>query len=81
MTTLVFIRAHYVDGRLVHYPGDEAPPGMFSRETINRALDEGYLAEIDSADRPSLYRLFARFTGCKEQPLTKEQIACHALKE
>jgi hypothetical protein len=73
--TLVFVKAHYVNGRLAHYPGDEVAPNTFSQETINRALDEGYLAECDSADRPSLYHLFYRFTGATpEQPLTKEQL-------
>jgi hypothetical protein len=80
--TLVFIRAHYVSGTLVHYPGDEMPPGMFSQETINRALDEGYLTECDPSDRPSLYRVFHRFSGSKEeQPITKEQMAKHGLAE
>ena len=72
--TLVFIRAYYVNGRLVHYPGDEMPPFMFTQETINRALDEGWLKEYDAADRRSLYRLFAPFSGCKEQEqLTNEE--------
>jgi hypothetical protein len=56
--TIVFVKAHYVSGRLVHYPGDEMPPGTFSQETINRALDEGHLAEVDPAVRPSLYHMF-----------------------
>lgn len=76
--TLIFIRAHYVDGRLVHCPGDECPPNMFTREVINRALDDGYLAECDSAERRSLYRLLHRFSGCKEQeqltPQEKENL-------
>ena len=39
--TLVFVRAHYVDGRLVlSSTARKAPPGMFTQETINRALDE-----------------------------------------
>jgi hypothetical protein len=65
--TLVFIRAHYVGGRLVHRIGDECPPGMFAQETINQALDEGWLKEYDASERPSLYRMFHRFNGCKQE--------------
>ena len=77
--TLVFTRAYYVGGRLVHYPGDEVPPGLFDEATIDSMLDARQLAEYE---RPSLYRLFARFTGAKEQePLTSAQIAAYALEE
>jgi hypothetical protein len=43
--TLVFIKAHYIDGRIVHYFGDEMPPRLFAQEVINRLLDDGVLAE------------------------------------
>ena len=70
--TLVFIRAHYIDGKLAHWPGEEVPPGTFNEETIGRALDEGFLAEY--AERRSLYRLLRSFSGCEEQDqLTNEQ--------
>lgn len=70
--TIVFIRNHYVDGSLVHRVGDECPPNMFSRETVNRALDEGYLAE--RAERRSLFRLLHRFSGAAEkEQLTNEE--------
>jgi hypothetical protein len=63
--TLVFLKAHYVDGSLAHCVGDEFAPGLFTQETIDRALDSGHLAEC--AERRSLYRLLPRFSGCKEQ--------------
>ena len=71
--TLIFIRAHYVNGRLAYRIGDEMPPGLFSQDVINRALDEGWLAQCDADVRRSLYQLFPRFSGSKEQEqLTKE---------
>jgi hypothetical protein len=70
--TLVFIRAHYVNGRLIHYFGDECPPGTFSEENVDRALDECHL--VEAPDRRSLYRLLPHFSGCKEQEqLTNEE--------
>ena len=66
--TLVFIRGHYIDGRLAHYPGEECPPGLFTPETINQALDEGWLKEYDSGERRSLYQLFPHFS---DQPQGK----------
>ena len=65
--TLIFLRGHYTDGSLVHHVGDEVPPGLFSRETINRAIDEGFLGECDSSERRSIWRLLHRFSGCKEK--------------
>lgn len=65
--TLVFIKAHYIDGRIVHYFGDEMPPRLFAQEVINRLLADGVLAEYEESNRPSLYRRFSAFIGCKEQ--------------
>jgi hypothetical protein len=80
MTTLIFIRHGQVGSRHFQF-GEELPPGLLSREVIDKWLDEGWLKEYDAAERPSLYRLFARFTGATpEQPLTKEQIAAFTLQ-
>ena len=65
--TLVFIKAHYIDGRIVHYFGDEIAPRLFAQEVINRLLDDGVLAEYDESNLPSLYRRSSAFSGCKEQ--------------
>lgn len=65
--TLVFIKAHYIDGRIVHYFGDEMPPRLFAQEVINRLLADGVLGEYDESNRLSLYRRFSAFIGCKEQ--------------
>jgi hypothetical protein len=59
--TLVFVRGHYIDGHLSHYPGEEVPPGLIPAEAIPRMLDQGELKECDPAVRPSLYRVFHRF--------------------
>ena len=77
--TLIFTRGYYLNSRLIHHPGDEVPPGLFSKEQVDSMLDARQLAEYD---RPPLYRIFHKFTGCsEEQPLTKEQIARYALEE
>jgi len=78
--TIVFVKARYIDGHLTHSPGEELPPNLFSRELISKALDEGTLRECDPAERPSLYRLFYRFTGCEEEnPLTPGQLTAYTL--
>ena len=59
--TLVFIKAHCIDGRIVHYFGDKMPPRLFAQEVINRLLDDGVLAGPDESNRPSLYRRFSAF--------------------
>jgi hypothetical protein len=69
--TLVFIKAHYIDGSLVHRVGDECPPNTFSTEVINQALDERHLVECP--ERRSLFRLLHRFSGSKEQEKLSEQ--------
>jgi hypothetical protein len=81
MTTLVFMRHGQVGSR--HFQcGEELPPGLLPPEVVAHWLDERWLAECDPTERPSLYRVLHRFSGCKEeQPLTKEQIARYALDE
>ena len=70
--TLVFVRAFYRDGSLVHTIGEEVPPGLFSPDVIDKALDEDFL--IESPQRRSLHRIFHRFTGATpEQPLSNEE--------
>jgi len=79
MTTLVFLGARKINDRLFHH-GDEVPPGLLPPETVNQWLDQKWLAEYDFSERRSLYRLFASFSGCKEQePLTKAELAAYAL--
>ena len=78
--TIVFVKARYIDGHLTHYPGEEVPPGLLPSEIVNQALDKGALREYDPAERPSLYRLFHRFTGCEEEhPLTPGQLTAYTL--
>jgi hypothetical protein len=61
--TIVFVRGHRIGGHLTHYPGEEVPPGFIPAEQISRMLDQGELKEYDPALRPSLYRVFHRFTA------------------
>jgi hypothetical protein len=65
--TLVFIKAPYIDGKLAFRSGDEVPPGLFTKDVIDRALDEGWLAQYDSAVRQSLFALFPRFSGSSKE--------------
>jgi hypothetical protein len=67
--TLVFARHGQIGSRQFLF-GEECPPGMFTPETINQALDEGWLKEYDSSERPSLYRLFHRFSGSEQNQPT-----------
>jgi hypothetical protein len=79
--TLIFIRHGQVGDRQFHF-GDELPPGLVSQEVVDHWLDENWLKAHDSTQRPSLYRLFARFTGATpEQPLTQEQAEKFCLQE
>jgi hypothetical protein len=72
MTTLVFIRHGQVGSRHFQH-GDELPPNLLPRETVDQWLDEKWLAELDSSDRRSLYRLLHRFSGCNEREQLNRQ--------
>jgi hypothetical protein len=65
MTTIVARSHRTIEGKLYHH-GDEIPPGLLSDEAINRMLVNREVDEYNSADRRSLYRLFHRFSDCKE---------------
>jgi hypothetical protein len=65
MTTLVFIRHTQVGNRQFLH-GEELPPGLIPREVIDQWLDQGWLKEYSQAQRESLYRRFAIFSGVKE---------------
>jgi hypothetical protein len=81
MTTLVVIGTHDIAGVRYHH-GEELPPDLLPRETVDQWLDRKWLAEYDSAYRRSLYRLFAPFSGCEEQEqLTKEELTAYALPQ
>ena len=47
--------------------GEELPPNLLPREVVDKWLDERWLAELDSAERRSLYRLLHRFSGAAER--------------
>ena len=54
--TLVLIKAHYIDGRIVHYFGDEMPPRLFAQEVINRLLDM-------ASSLSTMRAIYRRYTG------------------
>ena len=77
MTTFVFVRHTDIGDRQFHH-GDELPDGLLSREVIDQWLDHGRLQGYD--ERRSLYRLFDKFSGCKEtEALTPEELNAYAL--
>ena len=81
MITLVFTRHGQVGSRQFH-SGEELPPNLLPPEVVDHWLDENWLREYDSAERPSLYRLLHRFSGCKEKEhLTKEELTAYELPE
>jgi hypothetical protein len=75
--TLIFIRAHQIDGhQFLH--GDELPPGIVSQEAVKLLLDQGFLEQCPQ--RRSLYRLLAPFSDCKEQEqLDNKELKAYAL--
>lgn len=74
MTTLVARGTRTINGKQYHH-GSEIPPGVLSDETVNRMLDNRELEEYDARSRRSLYRVFHRFSDCKEQEsLTREEL-------
>ena len=75
MTTLVVINAQ-VGNRYFHH-GEELPPNLVPREVIDQWLDQGRLKEYDAAVRQSLYHLFPRFSGVKEQEQPPQQKENH----
>ena len=75
--TLIFVRHSEIGGRVFMH-GSELPPDLLSQEQVNKLIDQGILAECP--ERRSLYRLFAPFSGCKEQEsLTKTELSELAL--
>jgi hypothetical protein len=71
MTTLVFIHHAQIGGRQFRH-SEELPPGLIPREVINHWIDQHWLHEYSQEERPSLYRLFPRFSGINDQPQQKE---------
>jgi hypothetical protein len=78
-TTLVVLGTRDINGRR-YTQGEELPPDLLPRDVVDKWLDNRWLFEYYSADRRSLFRLFAPFSGSKEQgQLTKEELTAYAL--
>ena len=74
MTTRVTRGTRTIDGKRFEH-GAEIPPGSLTAEAVDSMLDNRELTEYDAAERRSLYRLFAPFSGCKEtESLTREEL-------
>jgi hypothetical protein len=77
--TLVALRHFEVEGHVFHHSA-EIMPGLLAKETVDKLIDQGLVKEYDSADRTSLYRLFAPFSGCEERdPLSHEELTSYGL--
>lgn len=76
MKTFVVIGHLQVDDRQFNH-GEELPPDLLPRETIDVHLDRKELVECDANERRSLYRLLHHFSGCstKERLSNQEQAA------
>jgi len=80
MTTLVFVRHAQIGNRQFAH-GEELPPGLLPPEIIGHWIDQRWLAEYDSAERRSLYRLLPRFSGAKDrEPFAQNEVALFALR-
>jgi hypothetical protein len=78
-TTLVVLGTRNIDGRRYEH-GEELPPDLLTRETVDQWLDRKWLAEYYTSYRRSVYQLFAPFSGCKEsESLTKAELDQFAL--
>jgi hypothetical protein len=77
--TLVAMHHLEIEGRVFHH-GAEIMPSLISTATLAKLIDQGRVREYDSRDRRSLYRLFSKFSGCKEkEPLTAEEMEAYSL--
>jgi hypothetical protein len=77
--TLIAVHQLEIQGRIFHH-GSEIMPGLIPAATLAKLIDQGRVREYDSRDRHSLYRLFSKFSGCKEsEPLTEEEIEAYSL--
>jgi hypothetical protein len=76
--TLVAIHHLDIDGRLFHH-NSEIVPGLLAKEAADKLLDEKRLIE---SKRRSLYRLFPKFSDCKEsEHLNNEEQAAYGLPD
>ena len=76
--TLVAIHHLEIDGRVFHH-GSEIVPGLLTKEIADKLLDQKRLIE---SKRRSLYRLFPKFSDCKEsETIDKEEQAAYGLPD
>ena len=79
MRTLIVLRYLQVGDRQFRH-GEELPPNLLPQEAVDLHLDRKELAEYDSIERRSLYRLLHRFSDCSEsERLSNEELAEYAL--
>ena len=79
MRTLVVIGTReFADRRFTH--NEELEPNLLPAEVVDYWLDKKWLAETDSTERRSIYRIFHRFSGCGEkQPLPQQEVENYCL--
>ena len=79
--TLVAISHLEIEGHVFHH-GAEIVPGLLSPDTVNKLVDARRVKEYDSAERRSLYRVFAPFSGAKEhEALPQDELTAYGLQE
>jgi len=79
MKTLIVIGHLQVDARQFSH-GEELPPDLLARESIDIYLDRKQLVEHDANERRSVYRLLHHFSGCSEtERLTTDEAAALTL--
>jgi hypothetical protein len=77
--TLVAIRHTEIQGHVFHH-GSEIVPGLLSKESVDKLIDQGALREYP--ERRSLFRIFSQFSGAKEsEQLDKDELVQFALPQ
>jgi len=77
--TLVSFRLRQIGDRQFHH-GEEIEPGALTGQLLDWWLDHKQCMEVP--ERPSLYRLFAPFSACKErEQLSQNELALFAVGE
>ena len=79
MKTIVAL-GHRQFGEQQFTHGSEIPPDLLPAEVVDYHVDRKELVEYNSAEHRSLYRLFAKFSGCSERErLSRQELAEYAL--
>jgi hypothetical protein len=73
--TLIAIHHLEIDGHVFAH-GTEIMPGLLSKETVAKLLDQ---RRIQERPRRSLYKILSNFSGCRETEPVDAELAAYAL--